>query len=122
MLAYGQPSYFIKGENMQTHTHLIVEHGRLLKKNNDEDINVVIYKDRAVVSIKKIFIGKNIKGQRRYRYLVVVNFVYVTTEQTTSLGYPSLKKALNYAEQIFIQRNTYMHVHDLKLKTDNGGI
>ena len=83
---------------------------KLLKKPVNRTTIYTLYKDRAVVKIKKIPVKTTSKLRRRYNYIVTVRFAFNNRYYFTTMKAP-LKKALVYAENIFIARNNYMIAH-----------
>ncbi len=101
---------------MEQSLNLITENVKELKKRTDTRVEYTVYNDRVRVDISK---------QRRnplsikvsYRFYVHVYFVYEGKEVYTESGYYGLKKALKYASDIFIARNSYMHKYNYTLST-----
>jgi hypothetical protein len=94
---------------------LLTNNVSLLRRNTDEPIELDVYQDRAILSIKKIPVKKSPTHKINYRYIVRHKFIYNHTQQETTMGYRSLKRALNYAHDIFHVRNAYMLKHNYKL-------
>jgi len=94
---------------------LIHENVIALRRSTNEPIELEVYKDRAIVSIKKVPSPLLPTGKQKYRFHVVTKFVYNNTQMETTMGYHGLKKALKHADDIFRVRNANMIKHDTRL-------
>lgn len=100
---------------MEENKYFLKENLKVLRGIVTVPTNVLLYEDRMKITVTKTPITR-FKKYRRYIYKVNSVFVYNGQAQTTSTGFPSLKKALLHAAEIFSVRNTYMKNHDYKLE------
>jgi hypothetical protein len=100
---------------MEQSIKILADNVTLLRKQKDQPLELDIYKDHSVLSIQKIPVKKSQKHKVTYRYIVRHKFIYNDAQQETTIGYKSLKKALEYSHIIFHTRNTYMRKHKYKL-------
>lgn len=100
---------------MEQTIEILIDNVSILRRHTEQPIELDVYKDRAVVSIKKLPLGKTKTGKPTYRYLVHSIFVYNNEQHDNHMGYRNLKHALAFASDIFAIRNTYMHKHNVKL-------
>lgn len=100
---------------MEQTIEILTDNVSTLRRHTEEPIELDVYKDRAIVSIKKLPLGKTKTGKLTYRYIVHSMFVYNGKQQDNCMGYRSLKRALAFASDIFAVRNISMHKHNTKL-------
>lgn len=88
---------------------------RTLKQPTSTPITVRVYKDCAIVNIQKYPLTPSPKNKPRNLFTVEVQFIYRGKRRKTVQSYRGLKRAMNYATNIFTLRNAYMLQHDYKL-------
>lgn len=92
----------------------LVKQMRVLRKPSDTEVEVILFKDRAKVTMSKYSLKVYNRKRRKYMYNVHTEFVYNGKQYTTCYSELSITKALSYAKSIFEQRNKYMKLHNYK--------
>lgn len=83
-----------------------------LKKRSTEDVEVIMFQDRARTLIKKVYVGFDAAGRHRYSYFVTNIFYYYNRIEKVTTKTTGLNSAIRYAQLTHTVRNNQMIASD----------